>query len=108
MNQLNKHEQHLLDVFKTLYCNEIGHVELLGDFKITVKKANEIIDILKELRFNFAGYVENINVIIYLIENTKLILDGYPEEITYKLNDNGNFESDFNLENYISQLIEKD
>lgn len=108
MNQLNKHEQHLLDVFKVLYSNEIGHVELVGDFKITVKKANKIIDSLKELRFNFDAYVENINIIIYLIENTKLILDGYPEEIIYKLNDNGNFESEFNLENYISQLIEKE
>jgi hypothetical protein len=49
MNQLNKHEQHLLDVFKVLYSNEIGHVELVGDFKITVKKANKIIDSLKEL-----------------------------------------------------------
>jgi hypothetical protein len=43
-----------------------------------------------------------------LIENTKLILDRYPEEIIYKLNDNGNFELEFNLENYISQLIEKE
>lgn len=105
---LNKHEQHLLEVFKTLYQNEIGHIELVGDFKITVKKANKIIDSLKDLRFNFAAYVENINVIMHLVENTKLILDGYPEEIMYKLNDNGNFESDFNLENYISQLIEKE
>lgn len=95
---LNQHEKHLIEVLKVLYVDI--------DLKLTIKQINTVIDSIKSLRTNFDSYIDNINVIKWLTENTKLVLDGYPEEIVYSIDTNGHFKTEFNLENYIeSQLI---
>ena len=99
MITLNEHEKHLIEVLKALYNNI--------DYKLTIKQLNKTIDSIKLLKYNFESYVDNINILIWLTENTHIVFDGYPEDIIYSIDiESGDFKTEFNLGNYIeSQLI---